>query len=162
MVNKTGNPTPDYIYVASSWKNNYQQSVVNTLRSYNIKCYDFRNPEDSKGFSWAEVLPVYSEGADPNGDISLSDYFEALEHPRAIEGYNADFAAMQKADLFLLVLPCGRSAHLELGWAVGQGKRTIILFEDSLTPVTPELMYRMVDFFAHNMSDLLWCLGVEA
>ena len=27
-------------------------------------------------------------------------------------------------DTFVLVLPCGRSAHLELGWAVGQGKRT--------------------------------------
>jgi hypothetical protein len=62
-----------------------------------------------------------------------------IEHPRAIEGYDADFAAMEKADTFVMVLPCGKSAHLELGWAIGAGKRTAILLED---PVEPELMYR--------------------
>lgn len=31
-----------------------------------------------------------------------------------------------------MVLPCGKSAHLELGWAVGAGKRTIILLEEGV------------------------------
>ena len=59
---------------------------------------------------------------------------------------------MNRADTFVLVLPCGKSAHLELGWAVGAGKRTAILLED---PVEPELMYRMVDHLAPNMQALL-------
>lgn len=89
---------------------------------------------------------------------SKADYLAMIEHPRAIEGFDADFAAMQKADTFVMVLPCGKSAHLELGWAIGAGKRTAILLED---PVEPELMYRMADHLATSVMDLLAWLGVE-
>lgn len=89
---------------------------------------------------------------------SVDTYLRMIEHPRAIEGFDADFAAMQTADTFVLVLPCGKSAHLELGWAVGAGKRTAVLLED---PIEPELMYRMVDFLAPSLFDLLGWLGVE-
>jgi hypothetical protein len=49
---------------------------------------------------------------------------------------------MAWADAFVMVLPCGRSAHLELGWACGKGKRTIIL---ALDYNEPELMYLEAD-----------------
>lgn len=86
------------------------------------------------------------------------EYLRMVNHPRSVEGFAADFAAMQKADTFVMVLPCGKSAHLELGWAVGAGKRTAILLED---PVEPELMYRMVDHLATSVIDLLGWLGVQ-
>lgn len=86
------------------------------------------------------------------------EYLRMIDQPRAVEGFDADFAAMQKADTFVMVLPCGKSAHLELGWAVGAGKRTAILLED---PVEPELMYKMVDHVARSVIDLLGWLGVE-
>lgn len=89
---------------------------------------------------------------------SVPEYLRMIEHPRAIEGFNADFAAMQRADTFIMVLPCGKSAHLELGWAVGAGKRTAILLEN---PIEPELMYRMVDYLSPSLFDLLGWLGVE-
>lgn len=95
-----------------------------------------------KGSDWEEV----------------DEYLRMVAHERAIEGFDEDFGAMQKADTFVLVLPCGKSAHLELGWAVGAGKRTAILLED---PVEPELMYRMVDYLAPSLFDLLGWLGVE-
>jgi hypothetical protein len=53
----------------------------------------------------------------------------------------------------VLVLPAGRSAHLEAGWFVGQAKRTAILLDGPI--VTPELMYKMADFVAPNLFDLL-------
>ena len=81
-----------------------------------------------------------------------------LDHPRSREGFAADFAAMQRADTFVMVLPCGKSAHLELGWAIGAGKRTAILLED---PVEPELMYLMADHLSTSVHDLLDWLGVE-
>lgn len=84
------------------------------------------------------------------------EYLAMVNHPRAVEGFTADFSAMQKADAFVLVLPCGKSAHLELGWAVGAGKRTAILLED---PVEPELMYRMVDLMTTDITELLGWLG---
>lgn len=141
------------IYVASSWRNMMQQGVVHILRAAKFDVYDFKNPPGATGFHWREV------GLQRNNEESeVHQYLVALDHPRAIEGFNADFDAMKNADVFVLVLPCGRSAHLELGWAVGAGKRTAVLLDD---PCTPELMYKMVDYLAPTLFDLLGWLGVE-
>lgn len=147
---------PSYVYVASSWRCPMQPAVVAVLRAAGIDCYDFK---DSEGFHWSEVMPSYRGD---NAPANVDDYLAALDHPRSIQGYERDMTAMEKADTFVLVLPCGRSAHLELGWAVGQGKRTaIVLDPNDDNEVTPELMYRMVDHVAPSMLDLLGWLGVE-
>jgi hypothetical protein len=154
---------PNYVYVASSWRNPRQPLVCAALYAAGVDHYDFRNPPDGAGFGWREVKTpggppscaetVLAKGSDWE---QVDEYLRMVDHPRAIEGFTADFGAMQKADTFALVLPCGKSAHLELGWAVGAGKRTAILLED---PVEPELMYRMVDYLAPTMDDLLGWLG---
>lgn len=158
---------PGYVYVASSWRCHMQQAVVMTLQAAGIPCYDFRNPEGGTGFSWSQVKTpdgpesiryphlVKAKGSDWE---SKDEYLRMIAHPRAQVGFEADFAAMQKADTFIMVLPCGKSAHLELGWAVGEKKRTAILLEN---PIEPELMYKMVDHLSPNMMDLLAWLGVE-
>lgn len=149
-------------------------AVCASLRASKIDHYDFKNPPNGTGFSWKEVKTVQENRAShealmaghsitrpvPKGSDweKLNDYYEMVEHPRAVEGYYADYSAMEKADCFVMVLPCGKSAHLELGWAVGQGKYTAILAED---PIEPELMYRMVDYISPNIFDLLGWLGVE-
>lgn len=147
---------PGYVYVASSWRCTLQPGVIQILRAAGIDAYDFRNPPNGAGFGWEEVMPEYVPGSERT---SVDDYLAGLQHPRAIEGYDADFAAMEKADTFVLVLPCGRSAHLELGWAVGSGKRTAILLDGP--DVTPELMYKMVDLVTPSLHELLGWLGVE-
>jgi hypothetical protein len=156
------NPTPTdhalkpatYVYVASSWRNQVHPLVVEALRSAGVNCYDFKNPPEGAGFSWREVKPgggrgIAAKGADWE---TAEDYLAMVHHPRATEGFHADFDAMAKADTFVLVLPCGKSAHLELGWAVGAGKLTAILLED---PVEPELMYRMVDYMTADIDDIV-------
>lgn len=124
---------PAYIYVASSWRNPMQPAVCATLAAAGIAHYDFRNPEGATGFSWRDVRPEYAgpvagtevrtKGADW---VPVGDYLQMVHHPRAADGFRSDFDAMQRADCCVLVLPCGKSAHLELGWAVGAGKRTAI------------------------------------
>ena len=144
--------TPAYVYVASSWRNPSHPVVVDFLRAEGIPCYDFKRDEGAQ-FGWHEVMPdTYVPGSE---SMAVGDYLEAIEHPRAIEGYASDFAAMQRADTFVLVLPCGRSAHLELGWAVGAGKRTAILLDASADAMVPELMYKMVNHIATDVTDLL-------
>lgn len=153
---------PNYVYVASSWRNPMQPAVVETLRAAGIDCYDFRNPhEGSVGFSWRETKDVAAPVGIPGKGSdweSVDTYLQMIAHPRAIDGYNNDFQAMVRADTFVMVLPCGKSAHLELGWAAGAGKRTAILLED---PVEPELMYRCADYIAPSMWGLLDWLGVK-
>ena len=43
------------IYVASSWRNKYQQDVVKELREYGHDVYDFKNPPNSTGFNWKQI-----------------------------------------------------------------------------------------------------------
>lgn len=135
------------IYVASSWRNSDQPAVVDRLRAAGHQVYDFRNPRlGDHGFAWSEIDPSW-EGWDP------ATFAVLLDSPVAVDGFDSDFSAMEWADTFVLVLPCGRSAHLELGWAVGMAKRTAILMSDD--GFEPELMYRMVDCLATSLDQVL-------
>lgn len=157
---------PKYVYVASSWRNPMQPAVCSILTAAGIPHYDFRNPGAGTGFSWREVKSDYAgprigtDGIRAKGSDweAVDEYLRMLDHPRSREGFKSDFDAMQRADTFVMVLPCGKSAHLELGWAIGAGKRTAILLED---PVEPELMYLCADYLAPSVMDLLSWLGVE-
>ncbi len=121
-----------HVYVASSWRNERQPAVVAALRDAGHEVYDFKNPAPGNhGFHWSEI--------DPNWKTWTPFQFRAaLKQDLAIDGFSRDHAAMEWADTFVMVLPCGRSAHLEMGWACGQHKTTIILMEHQQEP---ELMY---------------------
>lgn len=150
------------IYVASSWRNEIQQEVVRALREQGHDVYDFRNPPgDSPGFAWRQVRP----GGDPNAPydrqavrkkgtdwVPAEEYLQMIAHPRAEEGFRSDRRGMELADTMVMVLPCGKSAHLEIGWAMGRGLDTAILLED---PVEPELMYKFAKFITPSMHELL-------
>lgn len=123
------------IYLASSWRNSQQPALVAHLRNAGHEVYDFRNPYavgQGGGFSWRDIDPDWQEW-------SPSQFRANLEHPSAVRGFAADWHGMQWADTFVLLLPCGRSAHLEAGWAIGAGKPTAILLAEG----EPELMYKM-------------------
>lgn len=120
------------IYVASSWRNESQGGVVQALRLDGHDVYDFKNPRPGDtGFRWSEIDPAWKHW-------NPEEFRDALKHPVAESGFASDFSAMEWADEFCLVLPCGRSAHLEAGWAMGQGKRISLFIKD---PLEPELMY---------------------
>ncbi len=139
------------IYLASSWRNPDQPSAVQKLRAHGHTVYDFRNPPHSTGFAWHDVdLPPI-----PPAKV----YRDALfKHPRAAQGFMADFRAMRWADVGLLLLPSGRSAHLEIGWMSGAGKRTIVLTKDG---EEPELMALLCDYICVDINEVLTLLKLE-
>lgn len=134
------------IYVASSWRNDLQPGVVATLRAAGHMVYDFKNPPNRSGFAWAQIDPEW-ETWTPEA------YVEHLEHPDADAGFAEDMHHLNDADATVLVLPCNRSAHLELGYAVGIDQRTAILLADH--QFEPELMYKMVDIVTPDVSDIV-------
>jgi hypothetical protein len=136
------------IYVASSWRNTYQPIVVLALRVAGHEVYDFRNPHDGYGFQWSSVDPAWQAWTPRR-------FRECLSHPAAERGFALDMDALRWCDACVLVAPCNRSAHLELGWATGAGKKTVILLEDG----EPELMYKMVDHICLDMDEVLEALG---
>jgi hypothetical protein len=136
------------IYLASSWRNPLQPEIVDTLRRLGHEVYDFRNPPHSTGFRWQDI------GLEPQH--TAHEYRHALlTHPRAAQGFMSDFAAMRWADTGVLLLPSGRSAHLELGWMAGAGKRTFILTQDG---EEPELMALLADKICISLDELVAAL----
>ena len=124
------------IYVASSWRNNHQPTVVSMLRELGHSVYDFKHPEPGHdGFHWSEI-----DGGWQDWDVNR--YRTALDHPIALRGYGKDMAAMEAAHGCVVVMPCGRSAHLEAGWFCGRG-RPCWFYYPATVMVEPELMAKM-------------------
>lgn len=142
------------IYVASSWRNDTQPIVVNALREDGHCVYDFKNPPNKSGFAWRETDPEW-----PSVVKSQVHYLKALEHRRAVEGFNEDMSALKSADITVLVLPCGRSAHLELGYAVGEGQHTYVLLDNPLTDW--DLMYKMCTRIVTSIYELRSLIRTE-
>lgn len=138
------------IYVASSWRNDFQTEVVKRLREEGHEVYDFKNPPKGTGFGWRKVT------LDPV-PWSATRTREVLGHPIAEDGFNSDFEAMQWADVIVMVQPCGRSAALALGWGAGAGKHTYVLLADDQEP---ELMLKVADALCTSLDEVVQCIAV--
>lgn len=140
------------IYVASSWRNIYQPSVVDLCRKAGHEAYDFRNPgPGDNGFGWSEIDPAWKAW-------DFERYRKLLDHPRAQQGFNLDMGALRECDACLLVYPCGKSAHLELGWATGAGKRTALLVPEGIEYPKGDEAF---DMFNHTLNEEPCCAGRE-
>jgi hypothetical protein len=136
------------IYVASSWRNSQQPEVVAALRAEGHEVYDFRAPAPGKsGFSWSAIDPDWLNWKPPRFSHLVTT------HPIIEAGFALDKAALDWCDVCVLVLPCGRSAHLEAGYAAGQGKHVVVLL--SPDGFEPELMYLLCGGLAHSIGDVL-------
>jgi len=143
------------LYIASSWRNRFQPALVTTIRNMGaLDVYDYREPSrGGRGFHWSDIDPDYEAWG---GD----EFVGALDHPIARDGFNVDMNALRACDACLLVLPSGRSAHLELGFCRGAGKPTAVYIPNY---DVPELMYRMADhIFTREVDVLDWTIGLLA
>lgn len=142
---------PRRIYVASAWRNPRQHLVVAALRGAGHEVYDFKQPTPgANGFHWSEIDPSWT-------GWSADSFREALQHPVAQAGFASDFGAMEWADTGVMVMPCGRSAHLEAGYFVGAHKPLYILLD---AQQEPELMYSMATALCVEMYELVDLLGI--
>lgn len=134
------------IYVASSWRNDVQPHVVQALRRTGYAVYDFKNPRPGDhGFHWSDVDPLW-KGWTPE------QFIKGLASPIAEKGFKSDFDAMKESDTCVLVMPCGRSAHIEAGFFVQPGKKLFILLQGN---AEPELMYKMANGIVPSIDELL-------
>lgn len=135
-----------HIYLASSWRNAQYQQVLELLRAAGHEVYDFRNPTPGeRGFSWDQLDPNW-QGWTPR------QFMLAMESSIARSGFDRDKTALDLADTCVLLLPCGKSAHLEAGYAIGRGKPTLIVLAGQ---TEPELMYLLAGSPACVVADLI-------
>jgi len=140
------------IYVASSWRNLLQPGIVHVLRRLGHEVYDFRNPKaGDNGFSWKAVFPGYV----PGGKVGPAEYREGLRHPISAAGYENDISALRWCDAVVYVMPCGRSASWEFGYAMGQGKRGFVVM---LNDDEPDMLFSEATIIA-SMDELFEAFG---
>ena len=135
------------IYVASSWRNQCQQEIVELLRQHGHKVYDFKHPhyDERWGFSWNDVDTNWQ-------NWNIRQIISGMEHPIAKKGFNTDLKAMVDSDICVLLLPCGKSAHAEAGYMAGIGKRVVVaMFQQQ----EAELMYKLFDKIVTNKNELV-------
>ncbi len=133
------------IYVAASWRTERQPEVVRQLREAGYTVYDFRNPPVSSALTWTDITPWWA-------GLSPEELRQLLGHPVARGAFEVDMAALRSCDACVLVLPSGRSAHLEMGWAAGAGKRTAILLDAGSEA---ELMSLMAERLCGSIEELI-------
>ena len=99
--------------------------------------------------------------AGERADDHWRDYEKARGHTfqEALEGYAAnhvfefDKYHLDTSDAAILVLPAGKSGHLELGYVAGRGKWTAILLDDD--PERFDVMYLFADMVTNKVDDIL-------
>jgi len=125
-----------------------------------------RNPEIPKiGKKIAQEtgIEVFQDwfSAGPIADDSWQEHQKTLglTYPEALKGYAAkhvfdfDLHHLNRVDGGILVLPAGKSAHLELGWLLGKGKFGYVLFDKE--PERWDLMYNFAAGVFYNLDELI-------
>lgn len=125
-----------------------------------------RNPEVPKIAQQIRLrvpnLEVFDDwyAAGPLADDSWRDYekargrgyIESLRCYPARHVFEFDKQHLRRAEAGVLVLPAGKSGHLELGWLLGQGKPGYILLDN---PERWDVMYKFATAVFDNVDDLI-------
>ena len=128
------------IYLIGSLRNPEIPKLGNRLRSIGWEAFDdwygAGNEADDK---WQQYE-----------DLRGRSYKEALHGYAARHVFAFDQFHLNRVDAACLVLPAGKSGHLELGYAAGLGKRTYILFDT--IPERYDVMYNFATdvFFSQD------------
>jgi len=105
------------IYIATSWKmEGTAIFVTNELRKigHEVDCFC----DSSSGryvFHWTEFV-------EKEEDLKNYDAISFLHDPRTQRAFKEDKKHIAWADAVVMIHPCGKSAHLEAGYAKGRGK----------------------------------------
>ncbi|HUV46314.1 MAG TPA: hypothetical protein VMW45_04530 [Dehalococcoidia bacterium] len=105
------------IYIASSWKN--QERVLwlaERLEQEGFEVDAFCRATDKRySFHWSEFV-------DDEAELLKYDAISFIQDYRVVRAFNEDKSWLDWADTVIMLMPCGRSSHLEAGYAVGKGK----------------------------------------
>jgi hypothetical protein len=80
-----------------------------------------------------------------------------MKDPAAERGFARDMNALRAADLCVMVMPCGMSASLETGWAIGAGKPTAVYIPAMREP---DLMVKMAELVTNEFDAIrAWAIS---
>jgi len=132
------------IYIASSWKNEVSvMRLAGLLRDKGHEVY---------AFCEREVGHFVFSPDDFLGDVSKLTAKEAMKKDMVKEVYEANRAGLDWSDTVVILLPAGKSTHLEGGYAAGCGKELFILGDP--VPGDFDSMYGFAEAVCEGFSEL--------
>ena len=150
------------IYIASSWKNALKvRDLAALLRIHGHQVFDFTDtnnrPANLDKFVFGAKQWAEFSGKNPD----QIEYIDFLTWPPTKRAFASDRAGLDWADTVVLLIPSGRSSHLEAGYGVGQGKELFIV--GNLPIGEFDAMYGFAKFCFHEdeISELLECLALS-
>ena len=131
------------VYLVGSLRNPQVPLMAKRLRESGFEVFD----------DW------YAAG--PGADDAWRDYERAKGHtlPQALKGaagqnvFQFDRRHLVDATSVVLLLPAGKSAHLELGWAIGKNKHSAVFLGDE--PDRYDVMYAFASLVTPELDELV-------
>ena len=145
------------IYLAGSWRcAEGIRIMVRTLRALELEVDCFCDQEGGRvGYNIADCLEAGGHSLDE------VDAITALKHPAVADKFRIAFTEDKKwldwCNCLILLMPAGRSAHLEAGYVKGQGKLLYIYWMKDLEKGEFDNMYQFADgmFRTEQMHELI-------
>lgn len=122
--------TAPVLYLIGSLRNPQVPVFAGRLRALGFEVFD----------DWYAAGPEADDYWQKYEQERGHDLVEALEGHAAYHVFDYDHKHLDRADLGILLLPGGRSAHIEMGYLAGRGVPTHIILEGE--PERYDVMYR--------------------
>lgn len=132
------NPQTTLLYLAGALKNKRIPEIGIQIRQAGLDVMDeWWTPGEHADENWQHYESLRGRS-----------YKEALRGRAATNTFLFDKSYIDLADVFVLVMPAGKSGMLELGYAAGRGKKTFLLL-DGVEPdrydIMPNAAYKIVN-----------------
>lgn len=134
------------VYIIGSLANEEVPKIANRLRECGHEVFDqWYGASKHADVAWTE----YSKAKGMN-------FKQALQDHGAQTVFNFDKRFLDLCEVAVLVLPAGKSGHIELGYCLGKGKRGYILLNEE--PQKYDVMYAFATDVFYSIEELLGVL----
>ena len=130
------------IYLIGSLRNPEVPKAAQTLRSWGHEVVD----------DWYAAGPEADDKWQSYEIERGHTYQQALKGLHAAHVFNFDYYHLNRANAGVLLLPAGRSGHLELGYLIGLGKPGYIVLGGNYDRF--DVMYRFADAVMETVEEL--------
>jgi hypothetical protein len=130
------------IYIVGSLRNPEIPTIGNKLRELGYDVFD----------DWHAGGPTADDEWLRYSKERGHSYKEALRSHAAKHVFEFDKYHLDRADMGIMVMPAGKSGHLELGYLAGSGKPTFVLFNGE--PDRWDVMYQFATGVCFSMEEL--------
>lgn len=133
---------PPLVYLIGSLRNPEVPEIGQAIRAAGFDVFD----------DWFAAGPLADDAWRDYEVARQHGYVEALRGRAAKHVFHFDYKYLLRAAAGVLVLPAGRSGHLELGFLMGRGKPGYILLDKS---ARWEVMYKFADAVCETVEDII-------